>query len=377
MFTSGSAPKESGKPVKEVAIVAQTSNATSLDQEQFRPRLRLRLQAVLVETLTVLTHIRQFAVATQPDPNARGELSEALNAIFGRKVDGITDRLNAAEQLLAEDAHLAEDLADALARIWNAWEDLLESWESRNTKGLDTQLFIRYLDAIIVKLGILTVPARINKNLRLLRVGAAMNFQTEFKELLPSPEIRAEVLTWIQEHPVSVCGVVNTTTGTIVKAAPTAHRRAFSCCLILTVAIGICVMAAFSSRWLDELHVGTIPLNVTNHDYVWAMVFGYAGALFHIVVAILKQQKGTAPPSRDFAAIGNLAIWIHVHEGYLIWYTLVIPVAVYALILASGQIMLPTLFFLGYSIDSVLDIFLDRFDSFSQRQTEIITNSIR
>lgn len=368
--------EEAGEPVKEAAITAQASSVTSLDQPRFRPRLRLRLQAVLVETMTVLTHIRQFAAASQPDPAARAELSEALNTILARKAEGITDRLNAAEQLLAEDAQLAEDHADAIARIWNSWEDLLESWESRSAKGLDTQLFIRYLDAIIVKLGVLTVPARINKTLRLLRVGAAMNFHAEFKELLPSPEIRAEVLNWIQEHPVSVCGVVNATTGTIVKASPKAYRRALSCFSIFATAVGVCAVAAFSSRWLDELHVGTVPLNVTDHDYIWAIVFSYAGALFHVVVASLKQQKGTAPANRDFAAIGNLAIWIHVHESYLFWYTLVIPIAVYSLILATGQIMLPTLFFLGYSIDSVLDVFLDRFDSFSRRPTEIITNRI-
>jgi hypothetical protein len=330
-----------------------------------------------VETLTVLTHIRQFTVATQPDSSARTELPEALNAVLGRKAEGITDRLNAAEQLLADDAQLAEDHADALARIWNAWEDLLESWESRNSKGLDTRLFIRYLDAIIVRLGILTVPARMNKNLRLLRVGASMNFHSEFKDLLPSPEVRAEVLTWIQEHPVSVCGVVDASTGTVVKAAPSAHRRALSCCSIVTAAIGMCVFAAFSTHWVVKLHFGTIPRNVTNHDYVWAMVFGYAGALFHVVVAILKQQRESASTNRDFAALGNIAIWIHVHEGYLICYTLVIPIAAYGLILATGQIMLPTLFFLGYSIDSVLDVFLDRFGSFSQRQTEVVTNAFR
>lgn len=100
--------------------------------------------------------------------------------------------------------------------------------------------------------------------------------------------------------------------------------------------------------------------------------------MLHIAIAALKQLRHSAAgDDQRFTAIGNFTVWVHINEMYLMMYALAIPAVAYTVILSTGRIDNLTMAFVGFSIDSLLDVVLARFDKFSAGRTEAIAAAVR
>jgi hypothetical protein len=137
------------------------------------------------------------------------------------------------------------------------------------------------------------------------------------------------------------------------------------------------ILSGFAPSILKLIGVGTLPSDGTGTQYVWGILAAYAGSVFHIGTAALKQlRRANSTDDQRFTAIGNFTVWVHINEMYLMMYALAIPLVAYVVVLTTGSIDILTLFFVGFSIDSLLDVVLARFDKASAGRTEAIAQAV-
>jgi hypothetical protein len=202
------------------------------------------------------------------------------------------------------------------------------------------------------------------------------NFHEEFADEIPNPQARTTLLKWLNAHPRLVGGVVDVPSGSIIRASGQPRRRVRSWLMVLGVMAVALASAGLAPDLLRLAGVGTVPAG-TGADYVWAVLFAYAGAVAHVGIAALKQlRRSGATDDQRFTAIGNFTIWVHINEMYLVLYGLAIPVVAYLVMLSTGRIDNVTMAFVGFSIDSLLDVVLSRFDKVAAGRTETIATSV-
>jgi hypothetical protein len=331
-------------------------------------RLLAKLRDVREELTSIGRLIDGRAAATEADtPRCEAD----LRAVVAAERAGVDERLAAATAQLEDAPELAADSSDSVTRIANYWAAFLRGWDARGEGGSTTAMRAD-LRACILEIAYLTVPARVNRNLASLRVGGRMSFYDEFKDELLDREMQLEILEWMSRHPKAVEGVIDLAGGTIVRADPRWWRRVTSALMVLALA-GLLLLAGSQARyWQDWLDLPTQG-KLGGAEFVRAIGIAYAGAIAHIGIAALKQQRtASATGARTFTALGNVLMWIHVNESALLFYTFVVPVTAAAFLVLQGKLVVASLFFVGFAIDSVLDTFVERFEKVAPRQTEIV-----
>jgi hypothetical protein len=176
---------------------------------------------------------------------------------------------------------------------------------------------------------------------------------------------------------VTVEGVIDLAGGTIVRADPRSWRRALSLFMVLGLGTLLVLAAGQSTHWQAWLDL-PVRRELRGGEFVRGVGIAYGGALLHIAIAALKQQRNaSATGARTFTALGNVLMWIHVNESALLFYTLVVPVTAVVFMVLQGKLVVASLFFVGYAIDSLLDTFVERFEKVAPRQTEMVVAAAR
>lgn len=337
-------------------------------------RMRSILRDIREELVRIATVLEHYATAGDAE---RAAVWSDLKPLVDAEAKTISKRLVRIAELVERDDDLANQCSDAVTRIENLWADVERAWKKAAIDSLPVATLRQSIDRCILEIGYLTVPDRANRVLRSLRVGAAMNFHEEFADEIPNLEARVALLRWLNAHPRLVGGVVDVPSGTIIRASGKPRRRLFSWVMVLGVMAVALASAGLAPSLLKLVGLGSVPPG-SGGDYLWAVLFAYAGAVTHVAIAALKQlrQSGTSDDQR-FTAIGNFTIWVHINEMYLVMYSLAIPIVAYVVILSTGRIDNLTMAFVGFSIDSVLDVVLARFDKAAPGRTEAIAASVR
>ncbi len=332
----------------------------------------LKLLATLRDVREELTSIgRLIDAGTTASDVDRPRCEADLRAVVTAERDGIDKRLAAAGALLEEHPELAADYSDSLTRIENQWAAFLRGWDTRTENGSTTAMRAD-LRACVLEIAFLTVPPRANRNITTLRVGGRMSFYDEFKDELLDHEMQVEILEWMSRHPKSVEGVIDLAGGTIVRADPRPWRRVASVVMVLALGGLLLLVASQSAHWQAWLDL-PVRAELSGAEFVRGIAIAYAGAILHIAIAALKQQRtASATGARTFTALGNVLMWIHVNESALLFYTLIVPVTATAFLVLQGKLVVASLFFVGFAIDSVLDTFVERFEKVAPRQTEVV-----
>ena len=100
-------------------------------------------------------------------------------------------------------------------------------------------------------------------------------------------------------------------------------------------------------------------------------VFVFVGAGAHVAIDALKKARAQTRPS--FQAINDWVLWLHVHYISILWGLVWVLLGYILLILAMPKLELPSAFFAGYSIDSVADLYLQRFQSAAAAAVKSLT----
>lgn len=341
------------------------------------PDSGLRLLAKLRDIREELTSIDRLIAAYESASDAdRPGRENELVTVVGTERAGVDTRLAAATAIVDEDPALASWCSDSVIRIDNLWAAYCRGWDARAEGGATTDLR-GDLRACILEIAFLTVPARVNQNLETLRVGGRLSFYDEFADELPDHAMASQILEWMSRHPKTVEGVVDLAGGTVVRADPRPLRQWASVGMVLALGTLMVLIASQSRHWMGWLDLAAKP-ELRGGDFVRGILVAYAGAVLHIGIAALKQQRtASANGARTFTALGNVLTWIHVNESALLFYSFVVPVTAGVFLVVQGKVSVASVFFVGYAIDSVLDTFVERFEKVAPRQTEVVVAAAR
>jgi len=277
---------------------------------------------------------------------------------------------------------LLDNDGDAITTMENVWERVDPRWPKfpENVDSDENAILaqIAEVDAILCEViraaEILTLPDRINERLRELRVGQTINFHVEFSDELQEPAARVIALNYLHDHPLIVLGVVDVENGLIYRASSNIWQRRLSPLYI--------ALPTIVGGWLIYLSYTFLPLlkgNVPHNSndvlpYVMAYIAVIAGGFAHTAVDAVKQYRSNK--GQTFTALGDLLMWIHVKQAPIFAGILLLWMGFVGLIVSQQGPDWGAAFFVGYSIDSFVDLFLQRFTSVASTRTDALRTQL-
>jgi len=292
--------------------------------------------------------------------------------IFEDNKARIAELFRQIKEIIEECPHLHRDAGDAVTHIENLWQrfDGLCSDEfdcpSENIQGIAAAC-VKYLDEIVFRCGLITIPRRTQEHLKTLRAGYALDFKEVFQDELCSDDHVAKILDFIADHPSCVQGIVDKKQGRIYKVeAPEKQYLSY-------VRIGLLVF--FGGVGLSIV----LPLLAQTYS-TRALLALYAlvvvGAVVHLGVDALKEEKNTTSETDSILAVDEWLLWVHIKELLILKGCLIILIGFAVLILVVPDLSYLTAFAAGYSIDSLGDLFINKFESVMTAKGDVAKKAI-
>lgn len=282
------------------------------------------------------------------------------------------NRLLDVSALSSETSNLAGN--DSVALLQVTWEQmrhnpLLKDASHSAEKAIDPQAILKHADLLLEQaktmvfaIGYLTIPARINDWLKNVRSDYAVPFHFVFNDELPDENDRNKMLNYLLAAPAILTnGIVDANTGLISRYDPQRTERwksiwavAGALVLMTLLVIGACYLP-FKDWQLSPDNVGTLFAG-------WLATL--VGIVVHALVGDAKRRRQTdglsfSLPLRDLDRI------IDARLGYYIRRLLLAFVGFFGLVFAVkvGSINVVSAFFVGYGLDSFIDLFASTVDN--------------
>jgi hypothetical protein len=299
--------------------------------------------------------------------------------VLARNRSVIDQRLAEIRSLFQLDATQYDWCGDEVTEVENNWERAVTNWPSHAQPADDVLRRITGIDAcldqIVFHCASLTIPRRLDAYLDNLRVGQTLDFHSAFEDELPKREQRQRVLEDLARQPGVVSGVIDAPSGLIYRASPSGWRRRASAFLLTAfAAIGFLAVWLFSIAG-DSLSLAGWPVKAKQFpELAIGYLFLVLGGIAHVGVNALKESR--AGKSR-FSVLDDWILWLHVRESSVLWAILYLWAGFLFLASTLHGLNWQTAFFAGYSIDSVVDLFLERFQKFATAQTADLAQKVK
>jgi hypothetical protein len=333
------------------------------------PRSRLRVIRSNVQALQrSIAHLAGSDVAF----NARCPSEQVLWDQNAGEVDADLKRL--AGQLDAGEAKA--DIEDDVEDVKNAWIEAKQDWQvfkaapgAEDARQAALAAIDERLHTMVFKIGMLTIPGRVEVYVGRERTGGVFHFHRAFADELPLEADRMAVLRYMAESPEGLYGVVDVSNGLIWAVSRSAARRWRG----YLGALAVLVVGGLVAYYAHDL-AGRFGINqafAERGNLVAAYILVVLGVIGHVGVDVYKQSRSKDTDSP--AAIDDLFLWGHIHElqvimtAFGVWAGTVILAGVENPISPWGAIVT------GYSLDSVLDAGLKRLDSNIGKATKDLT----
>lgn len=307
-------------------------------------------------------------------------LTEAFSAAVQKRVDDvITPQLDAIRKMFVEDVNEYEWCGDSVTTIRLTWARVKELWPAATMQSdvieqklgeMDLQL-----DRIVYQCTSLTLSPRVNDVLGNLRIGQVLDLDFAFGPEMPSdPELRKTLLLELaQQCGVLEAGVVDVEQRVIYKVSTSRRQQLRSAWKLAAWLLGGAIVFPLALALFKGSTI-TIPLLRTLLlDY--ALIFAGSGA--HLAVAAIRSQKAETRPS--FQALNDWFLWLHVREKKVFWGFAYIWIG-YVLLAATigiDKLQWQSAFFAGYSIDSIVELLLGRFEATVKTKTEAVISAVK
>ena len=265
--------------------------------------------------------------------------------------------------------HVAELLAmikdgDSVQHLRNVWGQIIANPLLIDpNKDFDAQQQLRHLNrldvqcrSMIFRIGVMTIPTRLNNWLDESHAGYYIPFHAVFEDEMPVFEDRVRMLNYLAWSPRTIKGgLVDPTNGLIYRYSRVWWKRLLSFILLL-VALGATIGIVVGACYLP---IAGWPLQP---KYLFMLLAGWGAVLIGIVVHTgvattkRRQVQGGGPP---VIAIGDLPLLISAKIGRILLKLLLALVGFFGLVFSSGvgNVTLLNTFLVGYSLDSVVEIF--------------------
>ncbi len=232
------------------------------------------------------------------------------------------------------------------------------------------------LDKVIYDCGLITIPARVQGQLNLLPIGGVLTFAQSYSDELPSADDRRRLVQYMSGYPGFLEGLIDVESERIYHASSKPWRRMLS--LVVTAALALAGFALiYGACWLGDTRQAGAEWPFTLNDlpaYCSSYAVLVAGALVHVLINLLKQDRSASQTNQ---VLSDWIMRIHVKETSY-WLTVAaLWVCLAGLSLAvKGPADWKSSFFVGYSWDSFIDLFLRRFDDAATASQSSVENLI-
>lgn len=325
-------------------------------------RIRARMNSLSGDVKTL-----EVAATGQPDGEPTQALKDATTksrtALTASAIDKHRDFL--AETLtnnpeLERYAAEVEELHDALERV-------LTTWPTTDAASADALLTAckttaECLTTARYRSAQLTIPREVTRKLEGMRVGKALNFNSEFKEELPDADRLAKVLARLE--PYEIGGAVDVKAGLIYKMSTSRNYRIFTYFApLLALLAGAALLVGIAN--LDHLGVD-FPTDWKLSDaleLIGVYLLVTLGALVHLGIENVKQLQTRSIP---ILVISEGLDWLHlrwVGLSLTIIPILITEIGLRVIGVPSASVQPGVWILAGYSADSIAGMLLTRFDS--------------
>lgn len=311
-----------------------------------------------------------------PATQRTAHLAGVLNGAFIEVGKRIASDLEAIEELFVADVLEFEWGAAEVTSIKLTWTQVKASFASAvaATDNQEQQFkdIEDDLDCIVYSCMSLTLSPAINDVMKNLRVGQPLDIEFEFGKQFPkNPELRKRLLLEIAQQAIVIDGgVVDAEQGVIYKAAPSRFGQLASSWRLLTLLLLgflLPLMLAFAGKVLPNW-----PFTLNDlHSLLANFFLILLGSGAHLAVAALNAGRTQNRP--NFQALNDWVLWVHVREAQIRKGILSIWAGFVLLSLGIHGLSWSSAFFAGYSIDSVTELFLGRFETTVAAKTKLLT----
>ncbi|MEK6304029.1 MAG: hypothetical protein AABO41_25280 [Acidobacteriota bacterium] len=299
------------------------------------------------------------------------------NRIFAANEPVVRKHFDDLRVLFRTEPRLYDGCGDEITEIANHWERICNNWPSTDLATIEILARLARVESHIAELeyhcGLVTIPHRLTQHLETLRTGQTLDFHDTFKDELPRLEDRLKLLQYLYAHPAVITGIVDVPKGLIYRASPKAGRRRLSFLIIaLTLLAGVVVL------WLYQWIVsgGPPPFRaMLGSPLLKGYLFIALGSLAHILIDAVKQSRAQANAS--FRAIDDWVMWVHVTEVPIMSGIASLWIGIIGLDYFQSGFTATTAFFVGYSIDSFVDLFLERFSGAASASAKVLTEQVK
>ncbi len=300
--------------------------------------------------------------------------------LYVRNASQICVHFAAIKAIFERNSGYYDSCGDELTCMDNAWDRVTAAWPALKNSAArvtapDIPRVEEALREIIFHAGYVTIPSRANQHLEKKWVGQQLDFHATFADEMPAKEERQEILKRLHENPMAVNGIVDPGNGMIYRFAEKGWRRVASYVLMALAFAGCGALAVLFAKAGDWYGIQGYPLSGLR---LKALIFNYLaimlGGLFHLAFTALKQYR--ASQEGAFVALDNWFLWGHVKEKPIIGGIFMIWVVYLGWLIAHGSQDAVALFFVGYSFDSFIDLFLKRFEVAAAKKKETLEKSV-
>ena len=377
-------------------ILQTSSNGHTVDDARDTLPAEPQPRSALAEVLPNLNRDKDFYGALR---EVRAELEDLQNILASiRKGKTIlptyaeyveTTKMNLRDLLATVNASEPPDElvknTHTIRHLNNAWEQMQVSpLLNQPRANFDVQQQLHYLDLLeeqlhtfIYQIGIMTIPRQINEWLAITGPGYYIPFHEVFASDLPNPDDRERMLKYIALTPrLTPGGFVDIENGRIYRYSTNRWRRLLSLAMLLLglgIATGVVAAACFISAESWPLTPKDLPKMLV----AWSAVL--IGMGVHVVVGSAKRSKTqNGMPS----VLMDLILIIDARFGEIVMKLILGLVGLFGLVLISTsrapqlgflnqfsamtQVTPLNAFLVGYSLDSILELFGTSLESTSQ-----------
>lgn len=275
------------------------------------------------------------------------------------------------------DPNLYRQDGSEITAIEDEWARVKPNWPTCPADGqpLDVHTMLTQIDAVeqvlcevVIHVEKLTLPDRVNSQLKMMRIGQTIDFQAEYSDEIPTLQAQTLALNYLYDHPLMVQGLVDVENGLIYRTSPNPLRRAASIFgNILAVILGGALVVLFYQFLV-------FSKDLTLQGLLTAYISVMIGGAAHYIVNAVKQFRTN--PGKTLTVVGDGLLWFHIKELTVFWGILTLLVGFLGIVFLKLGTDLWTAFLAGYSIDSVIDLVLLRFADVSSTRIDALKKQL-
>jgi hypothetical protein len=352
------------------------------------------LQNIRVEAQNLLFlfgELEKDILAYESPSRTLAALGTPYQQVYDNNKSTINDHIDMLVGIIEKNPDFNQAMGDDIRIIENKWE-LFNKFYPDFSQGTHDMILVNmkkcsgFLSDIIYQCSFKTIPERLMQHLVTVANGQALDYYKNFEDEVCTRDQAKKILEYVADHPLSLrypfrseggtrvfsyqIGVVDSARGLVFRIGSRTDQLKS-----LFMVVVWCVIALFASYVVLIAYRGsvtstTLPPALSFAETTVLFVVMLGGAAAHVAIDMLKESRAAGPG--ELTAINDLVLWIHIREGLLKSGILVLLLGFLILVVTVPAIDTTTIFVAGYSIDSLGDVFISRFESVMETKGQVL-----